>query len=278
MICAVVIPVYKEFKSLNNLEINSLLQCFKKLVGHDVVFVGPANFNFYDYLFLANDNSTSAKVQRFDNHYFESINGYNLLLVSPLFFGKFKNYKYILVYQTDAWVFKNELSFWCESGYDYIGAPWFSSFSQNNTTSKIIGVGNGGFSLRNVKKTISILQRIRMLKYFYSIWCNFKLETLISFNKTILRLNFYFKIKAFWELPSLFSCDVMQEDEFYGHLVSKLFKDFHLAPISEALKFSFEVNPRHLFEMNNYKLPFGCHAWEKYDRDFWNEHIVFNHT
>jgi hypothetical protein len=276
MICTVVIPVYKEFKCLSKSEIQSLSQCFKKLIGHHFIFIGPTHFNFHDYLLLANENSSYAKVQRFDNHYFESINGYNLLLLSRLFYRKFRNYQYILIYQTDAWVFKNELLMWCKSGYDYIGAPWFSSFSQNITTSNIIGVGNGGFSLRNVKKMISILQRIRVLKFLYSIWCNFKIDSHISFNKIILTLNFYFKIKAFWELPSLLSCDVIQEDEFYGHIVSKLFFDFHLAPISEALKFSFEVNPRYLFEMNNYKLPFGCHAWEKYDRKFWDEHLLYN--
>ena len=41
----------------------------------------------------------------------------------------------------------------------------------------------------------------------------------------------------------------------------------------DALRFSFEVNPKSLYKMNNDKLPFGCHGWRKYDPDFWKQFI-----
>ena len=36
----------------------------------------------------------------------------------------------------------------------------------------------------------------------------------------------------------------------------------------EASLFSLERSPRHLFEKNNQELPMGCHAWERYDKEF----------
>lgn len=44
----------------------------------------------------------------------------------------------------------------------------------------------------------------------------------------------------------------------------------------EASAFAFERSPRYLYELNNNTLPFGCHAWEKYDMDFWLKFIHLN--
>ncbi len=41
----------------------------------------------------------------------------------------------------------------------------------------------------------------------------------------------------------------------------------------EACAFAFERSPRYLYEKNANILPFGCHAWEKYDKAFWLNHI-----
>ena len=47
-----------------------------------------------------------------------------------------------------------------------------------------------------------------------------------------------------------------------------------LPPFDVALKFAFEVNPSYLYDINNEKLPFGCHAFEKYEYNtFWQKHI-----
>lgn len=44
---------------------------------------------------------------------------------------------------------------------------------------------------------------------------------------------------------------------------------FRVAPVEVALKFSFEKNVRKCFMLSGYTIPFGCHAWEKYDFEFW---------
>jgi hypothetical protein len=51
-----------------------------------------------------------------------------------------------------------------------------------------------------------------------------------------------------------------------------------IAPLEVALRFAFEANPRICYEMNNYEIPFGCHAWEKYDKEFWLPYLLPNKT
>ncbi len=56
------------------------------------------------------------------------------------------------------------------------------------------------------------------------------------------------------------------EDLFWA---SRDSEKFRVAPMDVALAFAFEQDVRQCFEMNQKKLPFGCHAWEKYDFEFW---------
>lgn len=49
--------------------------------------------------------------------------------------------------------------------------------------------------------------------------------------------------------------------------------DFKVAPVDIALKFSHEMEVKRCFELNKETLPFGCHAWERYDFDFWKPYI-----
>ena len=42
-----------------------------------------------------------------------------------------------------------------------------------------------------------------------------------------------------------------------------------IASMAEAATFSVETNPCQTFAAYGISRPFGCHAWEKHDRDFW---------
>ena len=80
-----------------------------------------------------------------------NVEEYNKLLMSIEFWNKLTVDK-ILIYQHDTWVFhSNYINF---LQYDYIGAPWNS---EDSITSK--NIGNGGFSLRDRKKMIDILNK-----------------------------------------------------------------------------------------------------------------------
>lgn len=61
------------------------------------------------------------------------------------------------------------------------------------------------------------------------------------------------------------------EDTFFGGCRSDFFR---VAPIDIALKFAFETDVRKCYLMNNKQLPFGCHAWHKWDYSFWKPYIA----
>jgi hypothetical protein len=61
------------------------------------------------------------------------------------------------------------------------------------------------------------------------------------------------------------------EDVFWAIEATKFDPSFQVAPARDALPFAFEASPRWSLEQTKGKLPFGCHAWARYDRDFWGE-------
>lgn len=66
----------------------------------------------------------------------------------------------------------------------------------------------------------------------------------------------------------------INEDVIFSLLVQCSWISCNLPSFDIALKFAFEVNPSCLYYINNEKLPFGCHAFEKYEYDtFWQKHV-----
>jgi hypothetical protein len=65
----------------------------------------------------------------------------------------------------------------------------------------------------------------------------------------------------------------LNEDGFWGLIAPQITKKFKTAPVEKAIKFSFDRYPDVLYKMNNYQLPFGCHAWDKRNPEFWKEHF-----
>ena len=52
--------------------------------------------------------------ESFEDEYFKGISGYNRLMMSEVFYRRFIGYEYILIYQLDAYIFKDELKKWCD--------------------------------------------------------------------------------------------------------------------------------------------------------------------
>lgn len=50
-------------------------------------------------------------------------------------------------------------------------------------------------------------------------------------------------------------------------------KGINMAPLEIALEFSFDSNVEECFRRTNGKLPFGCHAWERYACEVWKPYI-----
>ena len=116
----IVIPVYTTQLTVS--EHAALRQCFDILSSYPKCFVKPESL---DITSLVRDYPANHIVP-FPDTYFKGIAGYNRLMMSPEFYETFAQWEYILIYQTDAWVFSDRLSEWCSKGYDYIGAPWIS--------------------------------------------------------------------------------------------------------------------------------------------------------
>jgi len=258
---AIILPVYK--KNISHFEQISLNQCRKILSAYQHIFVVPESLHLDAYELVDTD-----KVERFRSKYFQSIEGYNKLMLSIEFYERFKAYDYVLIYQLDCFVFRDELLFWCDQGYDYIGAPLVNHTIKGKN--KLYAVGNGGFSLRRVSAHLKILNSLSYIE------------------SPILKLKrYWFLEKNKWKIPYLFFKDITfgnntfylfndyphNEDYFWGYHCSKRNKWFKVPSTSKALAFSFEVTPEVMYELNKFKLPFGCHAWWRYNLDFWKPHI-----
>jgi len=152
---AIVIPVYDE-RICENDAVS--LGTFKKHFSrHDVIFACPEGMDVSAYF----QYFPRAVCRRFAMCHFRSVRAYSKLLEQQFFYSSFLDYEYILICQLDCFVFKDELDYWCQKGFSYIGAPWadcnfiggwkrslfrFLPFKEFVFPS----VGNGGFSLRNV--------------------------------------------------------------------------------------------------------------------------------
>jgi Protein of unknown function (DUF5672) len=252
---------------ITNLEAVSLSQCFKILGHYPIKLICPKGLDITCYQNVISD----IDVDFIDPKWQSSYQNFSRLKIDPFIYKRYADYQFILFYELDAFVFRDELELWCSRDYDYIGAPWFKGFDEANELSAPIGIGNGGFSLRRVATALKALHRFSILDTDKpkKAWESFKLKgrpikgfvSMIK-NCTITNNSFY-----------LFNDFSGGEDIFWGEYINRNFDWFRVASFDEALKFSFEVNAAMLFKNNNSCLPFGCHAWWRYDFNFWLPHI-----
>ena len=239
----VVIPTHKE--NLNLFELISLNQVVKVLKNYDIYILCPKKNNSNKYINL----HKNLKIIKFDNKYFNNIDSYNKFKLSNAFYSTFKKYDYILTYELDAFIFKDDIEKWINLGYDYIGAPWFENFNEGYSN-KLIGVGNSGFSIRHRLNTLNHLRQ-----YFN--------PTQKKLFKNVFFKSFDSKLEKY---PNVF------EDWFISNRLAS-FKTYKIAPIDKALQFSFEYQPEKMFSLNQNQLPTGCHAWWRYNYNFWKPYI-----
>lgn len=231
---AIAIPIYKN--ELSKVEKISITQLFRVLNKYDVYLVCPKK------LIIEIDviKNEEYKIIYFDDKYFENIEGYSQLCLSSEFYKRFIEYKYILLYQLDAFVFDDKLEEFCDRGYDYIGAP----------VPKLIwpelngGIGNGGFSLRKIDSMLELL------KYKKRIISIIEAKETQEAKKEILK----------------------NEDKFIAYAMKELRQEgeiFILPSKEEAFEFSIEFNINGIYDDVENHLPFGTHRWYKYKFKSW---------
>ncbi len=259
----IILPVHKLFHNLTKNEIHSLRQLDHVLGDSPLCIIAANNFPVNEYIrFFKNENIL---VEQFKEESFKTIRSYNKLCLSKDFYKRFFHYDYMLVYQSDAYVFKNDLEYWVQQDYDYIGAPFYKN-NREPFDMKLWSVGNGGFSLRSIKKCYQLLSRIKF--YYSSIKLLDKLGCKKFITKSLIKLGFI--NLAIIERIIL---NKYNEDYVFGVLSRQIIGNFIVAPLEVAWKFSFEAHPGHLYKLNNKQLPFGCHGWDKYEPEFWKNFI-----
>ena len=262
----VLIPIYKS--SLAADEVVSLASIRENVAAEEICFVAPQSLNL-ERIIHPGENS-----ERFEDDFFQGIEGYNRLMTSVQFYERFTNFDSILICQLDCLIFRDELKLWTAKGYDYIAAPWFKRFVEEPSAG-LWRVGNGGFSLRNVQSHLRVLQQRVVSGAIYpkqgaSPWVPTELSA---------ELGLYQKIVPWYRTKNPFATWTTVEEEirryprnedlFWSLEAPKFDPAFTIASAIEALPFAFEMAPRWCFERNGNQLPFGCHAWGRYDREFW---------
>jgi hypothetical protein len=237
---ATVIPVYKD--SLDSFEKYSLDHSLSVLLDkRDIFFIAPETLDQSYYT----EHYPSIPFILFNAVCFESIAGYNRLLLSLSFYEQFSDYEFLLILQTDAVLLRDELDFWCDQPFDYVGAPWpdgyelfvnAGNFEGNNGKRVKVHVGNGGLSLRRITKCLSLL-------------------------------------KEFVDIVGVFDHTGSSEDLFFS-VMGALSGDFIIPNEITASRFSLELKPSYYVAVNGGKLPMGGHAWWKYEPDFWRLHLT----
>lgn len=259
----IVLPVYKLFNDLTENELKSLKQLNCVLRDFTLSIVTTESFCLDDYIKFFGEKNL--QIERFDEKYFKSKVSYNKLCLSLNFYRRFLQYRYMLIYQYDAYVFRNELKSWIEQGYDYIGAPFYED-TRKPFDLKTWTVGNGGFCLRSVKKCYQLLARV---EFYYVL---VKLSGILQCKRFITKV--FMKLGLInLALIERIRRNKYHEDQVFGILSKYIHKNFSVAPIEVAWQFSFEAYPTQLYELNNKKLPFGCHGWDINEPEFWKNFI-----
>ncbi len=264
---AVVVILYTPTPSL--MELASFRQCITVLKRQPLVIACPLSLNTACYERVLEEAGASAAIERFNDKCFTSVASYNNLMKSLFFYERFSRFTYILIYQLDAWVFRDELNQWCEKGYEYIGAPWYTS------TGKVKQVcGNGGFSLRKVATFIKVLsgelQQECQWNYSYIA------RELQNIPITQAPFEWLRELLVFCRCRISLANGIYRANNNEDYLFAKVLSAIYgmkMPDIQEAFAFSFEQHPEDAFRRTAGQLPFGCHAFEKNNPEFWSQWI-----
>lgn len=239
----IVIPIYK--KELDCTENLSLDRLIKQIEGkkYKVYLVKPESLDCTNYHKLINNR---IKVENicFNDDYFKDIHGYSQLCLNYEFYNKFSSFEYIYIYQLDCYLLNDNLEFWTQFDYDYIGGPILSTGAGWDTLDKKTNkwepkVGNGGFSLRKISTFKELTDPNGEFRNHYKIT-----DDILS--------------------------KVIYEDKYFCNDLYKYY-DLVMPNWEEASKFSWDMNVdlyNKFFKIEY--LPMCAHAWTRNIR-FWKD-------
>lgn len=258
----VVVPVYSE--TLTADEQISVAALQRHLSAYDVALLVPDTLR---------RPPISAHAIAFNADYFSGTAAYSRLLLSSEFYRVFSGYRYMLIYQLDALVFSDQLAHWCSKGYDYIGAP----VHVHSDDQSAAFVGNGGFSLRKIESFLHVLEgsesppsSIEACRRIASAPSP-DVEALPGLQRISKTLSIARQISQ--GVHTYAGSYTLNEDLFWSLRAPYFTSSFRRPSMDEAARFSIDKHPAYWMRRNDGAVPFGCHAWAKYDRDLWERHL-----
>ena len=252
----VVVPIYKE--KLGSQELLSLKNNVSVLKDYPVVILAPEGLDVSHTM----QQVPGCEVMFVSNQWLgaNGIAGYNNMMLSTSFYEKFADCEYILICQTDAWIFRDDLKKWCSGEYDYVAAPW--------PKRKVYSLPLISQFLWLRKKLLSKEGKIMRQDYFNKIGNGgLSLRKVSSFIQASIKYK---------ERADIFKQNrgMLHNEDWFWALVPK---EFTYPSFNEALEFSFDTHPDLCIGMTNGKLPFGCHGWyKKRNYNFWKNYINDN--
>lgn len=273
----VIIPVYKP--QLDEWEQRSVRRGIAVLSAWPLGWVYPEGMDMAYYRRAFPEIGHFYPVGR---EYLRSVSGYNRLLLQAAFYQLFAAYEYLLVYQPDCYIFRDELERWMQAEYDYVGGVWFENYLvQPGVEPRLSYPGNGGFSLRRVAAMQDILEdgrpfnRISTLgkAYVNNVRRGMPIHrVLVEFVKTLLYVvgwnNSPRSAARWWQV---------NEDRFFVDM-AMVHGRLRIPSVEEAIDFCWDHAPGWLYARYG-RLPMAAHAWYREDwiyagnRKFWEDKL-----
>ena len=93
LVIIITIPIYTT--NLSEQDWASIRQCFKILQNYTICYVKPESLDISP----ITEKFEANIIESFPDHFFKGISGYNRLMLSSQFYNRFKEWKYIFIYQ-----------------------------------------------------------------------------------------------------------------------------------------------------------------------------------
>lgn len=248
----IIIPVYKELSECDKFSLRSLVRTTLQQgdLKYPVYVICPKKElesiykNFNEFLYSEfNISIIKNRFITFADHYFESTDTYSTLLLESGFYQCFLNlgFEYSYIFQLDCYLFRDELQYWVNVGYDFVGSPILATNSDwGPNLDQLDYVGNGGFSLRNNRTLSRVLDQEGPYKEIYQKYKD------ILFYKTLPKNSH----KRYIDFEDIYICQ----------LLSRYFK-IKIPRASVAAHFALDRNPWVAQDKYEVDLPMCCHNW-----------------
>jgi hypothetical protein len=208
---------------------------------------------------------------RVDTHWMASWKAYSRMMISPLVFNALEGYTHMILHEPDAIVLSDDIDYWCNQPFDYIGAPWFEGWEQPAADAPLIGVGNLGFSLHRLAASRRVTgSSLRWHPYSAAAH---NLFGGLKGDRARLRLGMI-GLGSGGRLEGAYKLFAGHCDAFWSIVVPNTDKKFRIPPAKIAIRFAWEVCPSRCMKICGGRLPFGIHGWFKYDFGFLRPHLL----